>query len=96
MEKDIFVPTRKAMDEMLEEKFNEILEKKIPKLIRKANRKPYLTTSDFKELFGVSSRLQKHYRDNCGLPYIQEGKKIFYKTDEVEEWLEKRRVNKST
>lgn len=94
MENKIFVPTRSKLKEILESTFDDILERKFPKLIRAANRKDWLTTSDFKELFGISSRLQKYYRDELALPYYQESKKILYKTDEAEAWFSERKVNK--
>lgn len=93
MTENVFIPTKGKLKEILETTFDAILERKFPKLIRAANRKDWLTTSDFKELFGVSSRLQKYYRDELDLPYYQESRKILYKTDEVEGWFSDRKVN---
>lgn len=95
MNTDIFVPTKKKYEQILENKFKSVVKELFPKLIRAANRKDWLTTSDFEELFGVSSRLQKYYRDELGLPYYQESKKILYKTDETEQWFSERKVNSS-
>lgn len=95
MNTNVFVPTKEKYEEILEEKFEAVVERLFPKLIRKANRKDWLTTSDFEELFGVSSRLQKYYRDELDLPYYQEKKKILYNTDEVESWLSERKVNRN-
>ncbi|HKK44508.1 MAG TPA: hypothetical protein VJ964_03240 [Balneolaceae bacterium] len=93
MNADVFVPTRKEHEEITEQKMEAVVKRLFPKLIRAANRKPWLTTSDFEELFGVSSRLQKYYRDELDLPYYQESKKILYKTDEIESWFSERKVN---
>jgi DNA repair photolyase len=95
MNQSVFIPTKEKYEEILERKFEAVVQRLFPKLIRKANRKDWLTTSDFEELFGVSSRLQKYYRDELDLPYYQESKKILYKTDEVEEWFDQRKVNRS-
>jgi hypothetical protein len=94
MTKDIFIPTKGAMTELMEDTFEKILERKFPKLVRSARRKEWLTTADFEEIFGVSRTLQKHYRDNLDLPFYQESKKIVYKTEEVEKWFDQRKVNR--
>lgn len=93
MEQTVFIPTREEFEKILEDKVDEILTKRIPQIIRQANRKEWLTTGEFKELFGVSFRLQKYYRDELGLPYSQEGKKIYFKTTDVEQFMEDRKVN---
>jgi hypothetical protein len=93
MNEKVFVPTRSKYEEILESKFEAVINRLFPKLIRKSNRKDWLTTKNFQELFGVSSRLQKYYRDELDLPYYQESKKILYKTDEVENWYSERKVN---
>ncbi|HKK44452.1 MAG TPA: hypothetical protein VJ964_02950 [Balneolaceae bacterium] len=95
MQENIFVPTKEKYEEILEKKFEAVVQRLFPKLIRKANRKDWLTTGDFEELFGVSSRLQKYYRDELDLPYYQESKKILYQTDEVEAWFDQRKVNRA-
>jgi len=93
MKTDVFVPTKKEHAEITEQKMEAVVMRLFPKLIRKANRKEWLTTAQFEELFGVSPRLQKYYRDEKDLPYYQEKRKIVYNTDEVESWFADRKVN---
>lgn len=92
MNTQVFIPTREEFARMQKELFMELLHQEIPKLVRKANRKEYLTTADFEELYGCSRELQKYYRDE-GLPYSQEGRKIWYRTEDVERFMDERRVN---
>lgn len=91
--KSVFVPTRTEYEEILENKFVKLLNQHMPKVVRQANRKPYLSTKDVKELFGISYRMQKYYRDECGLPYVQEGQKFIYDTEELEQFLDNRKTN---
>ena len=93
MQSNVFVPTRSEYEEILESVFDRMLSRRVPEIIRAANRQEWRTTSDFEEMFGVSARRQKYYRDECGLPFSQEGRKIFYKTTDVEEFMQQRRVN---
>jgi hypothetical protein len=61
--------------------------------IRQANRKDFLTTSDVKELTGMSSRMQQYHRDEGNLPYHQEGRKIIYRTEDIERFWDERKIS---
>lgn len=93
MENSVFVPTREEFKEILSNTVDQILARRIPEIVRQANRKEYLTTKEFKELTGCSSRAQHYYRKKELIPYSQEGRKIFYKTTDVEKFMADRRVN---
>jgi hypothetical protein len=89
----IVVATEEQFRAMIREEVEEILQQAIPQIMRKASRKEYITTSEFKELTGCSHRLQQYYREERKIPFSQEGRKIFYKMDDVERFMEERRVD---
>jgi len=93
MQENVFIPTEQKFEEILERKVDALLTRRIPEIIRRANRKEYLTTAEFKELTGCSHRVQQYLRNEGKIPYSQEGRKIFYKTTDVESFMEARRVN---
>lgn len=93
MKKQVFIPTREEFKEVLSETVESLLERRIPKIIRRANRKEYLTTAEFKELTGCSHRVQHYLRSEKKIPYSQEGRKIFYRTEDVEQFMEERRIS---
>jgi len=93
MNTNVFIPTEEKFEEILERKVDALLTRRIPEIIRRANRKEYLTTAEFKELTGCSHRVQQYLRNEGKIPYSQEGRKIFYKTTDVERFMEARRVN---
>jgi len=95
MENQIFVPTKKEFQEIISETVDKLLTRRIPQIIRQANRKEFLTTSDFEELTGMTSALQKYHRDSGNLPFSQEGRRIIYKTSDVETFIQERRVDLS-
>lgn len=88
----IIVVTKAEFREFVEETVGSLLERKIPKIIRRANRKEYLTTAEFEELTGCSSRAQHYYRSKGLIAFSQEGRKIFYRTEDVEKFMEERRI----
>lgn len=93
MQSNVFIPTEDKFREILNDTVDSLLEQRIPEIIRKANRKEYITTKELKELTGCSHRVQHYYRKEGILPFSQEGRKIFYKTSDVEKFMEERRVN---
>jgi len=92
MNADIFIPTQEKFEEILDRKLNAILKERIPEIIRRANRKEYITTNEFKDLTGCSHRIQQYMRDENKIPFSQEGRKIFYKTTDVEKFMDDRRI----
>lgn len=88
----VFIPTRDDFKDLLAETVEQILERRIPEIIRRANRKEFLTTNEFEELTGASHRLQKYYRQTKKLPYSQEGRKIIYRTSDVEKFIRDREI----
>jgi len=89
MENVIILPESKVK-ELFKSELDSILQARIPQIIRQANRKEYLTTGEVEELSGMSSRMQKYHRDAGNLPYMQEGRKIIYRTVDFEEFWDKR------
>lgn len=92
MNNEVFVPTEEKFREILSDEVESLLERRIPKIIRRANRKEYITTSEFKELTGCSHRVQQYLRDENKIAYSQEGRKIFYRTEDVEKFMDERRI----
>jgi len=91
MENVIILPENKVK-ELFKNELDSILKVRIPEIIRQANRKTYLTTSDLEELTGMTSATQKYHRDAGNLPYSQEGRRILYRTEDVEKFISDRRI----
>jgi len=88
----IVVATEEQFRAMIREEVEAILQQAILQIMRKSSRKEYITTAEFKELTGCSHRLQQYYRDEGKITFSQEGRKIFYKMDDVERFMDERRV----
>ena len=91
MENVIILPENKVK-ELFKSELDSILKARIPEIIRQANRKTYLTTADLEELTGMTSATQKYHRDAGNLSFSQEGRRILYKTEDVENFISERRV----
>jgi len=93
MENLIILPESKVK-ELFKSELDAILKARIPAIIRQANRKDYLTTSDVEELTGMSSPTQKYHRDAGNLPFSQDGRRILYRTEDVEKFISERKVER--
>lgn len=89
----LVVCNERQLRKILSEEFETKLERRIPEIIRRASRKSILTTSDVKELTGISSRMQKYHRDKGHLPYSQNGRRILYRTEDIEAFIDHHSVN---
>lgn len=94
MDNQVFIPTKQEFREILNNTLDEILARRIPQIMRQANRKEYLTTSDLEELTGMTSRTQKYHRDAGNIAFSQEGRRILYSTQDVESFIQDRKVEK--
>lgn len=92
MKQQIFIPTEEDFRLIVKEVVENVLANRLPQTIRNLQKKDYLTTSELKELTGYSPKRQKDLRDRGDLNYYQTGKKILYRTSEVEEYLNSIRV----
>ena len=88
----VVVLTEDQLTQLITDTVDQVLVKRIPEIMRRANRKEYLTTSELKELTGMSYRMQKYHRDERNISYSQDGRKVFYKTIDVEQFMEERKI----
>ena len=93
MENRVFIPTRSEFQDIISETVDAILSRRIPEIIRQANRKEIMTPADLKDLTGMSYRMQKYHRDAGNLSYSQDGRKVFYQTADIEKFMADRRIN---
>jgi hypothetical protein len=95
MNAEVFIPTEEKFKEMQKKLFKQMLHQELPKIIRAANRKEWLTTKDLRDDFGISYELQKYYRDEGLISYSQQGRKIWYETESVEKFISDRKILKN-
>ncbi|WP_445666768.1 hypothetical protein [Fodinibius sp. AD559] len=92
MKEQVYIPTEKKFREIISDEVESLLERRIPKIIRRANSKEYLSTADFKQLSGFSYRKQHYLRSEGKISFSQEGRKIVYRTEDVEKFMDERRI----
>ena len=88
-----YLPTsKKEYKDLLKEAFQEIAENQFPEMIRKGTRKRYLNTEEAMEIFGCSRKHLYYLRSEKNLPFIKEGKKIYYDIEDIEAFMDRHRI----
>ena len=80
------------LTELIDKAVEGAIEKHIPTAIRQATKKTFLTTDELSNLTGWSRRTIQYLRDSRQLPFIQDGRRVLFSTDEIEKYLNERRV----
>lgn len=88
-----FITSKDKLNEAVREAVKELLEEEIPSILRKAKRKPWLNTNELMELLGCSRRTVQYLRDERKIPFSQDGHKILYPTDGIEEYLKSNQID---
>lgn len=93
MNNNIYLPaSKKEHKELIKETFLEMMEEHFPSIIRKGTRKRYLNTEAAMKLLSCSRKHLYHLRKTGALPFIKEGKKIYYDIEDIEAFMEKHKV----
>ena len=88
----IIVTDKEGIKTIISDVMREALSEELPKLIREAMHKEYLTPKELKELTGWSSRKMCYLRETRQIPFVQHGRSILYPYDEIKEFFKKHHV----
>jgi len=88
----VIVTDKETIKSIISDIIREALSEELPKLIREAMRKEYLTSKELKELTGWSPRKMCYLRETRRIPFIQHGRSVLYPYDEIKEFLNKHHI----
>jgi excisionase family DNA binding protein len=86
------VVTPDELTELIDEAVERSVTKHIPGAIRAATKKAYLTVDELSQLTGWSRRTIQYLRDSRQLPFYQDGRRVLFSTDEIEQYLQSRKI----
>lgn len=92
MQQQLVLIERDAIKELVSEAVKEAVSAELPALVRSATRKPYLTGAELMELTGWSKRTLVYLRQKRKIPFTQDGRKILYPTEGIENFLRQNHV----
>ena len=87
-----YIASKEEIEQATERAVSRFLSDRLPEMIRKAAQKPWLTTAEACEYLNVSRRHLQYLRTSRQLPFSKDGRTIRYHVDDLDEFLEKRKV----
>ena len=84
-----YIPTKDDLKQFIRQAVQEEFKTSIPKAIKKANRKEWLTTDEVMEILQCSRRHVQYLRDSNKLPFTQHRRTVRYRYLDVESFLNK-------
>lgn len=88
-----YISSKTELKSVVKSAVEELLKEELPSLLRKAKRKEWLNTNELMAFTGWSRRTIQYLRDEKRIPFSQEGKRILYPTDGIEEYLRSNQIN---
>jgi excisionase family DNA binding protein len=84
------------LKDLVTQAVNEALEPHLRQLnqMAKASMKPVYTPEEVAEMFGVSKRQLQYLRDSGQLGFIQNGRTILFRADDLSEFFDKHYVSR--
>lgn len=86
------VTDTETIGRLVQEAVSKAVADSLPRLVREATQKQWLTKEELKALTGWSDRTVQHLRDTRQIPFAQHGRKIVYPSRGIEEFLERNGV----
>lgn len=90
---ETYIASKEELNETVSEAVKELFNQELPSIIRKATRKDWLNTNELMELTGWSRRTIQYLRDERRIPFSQEGRRILYPTEGIEEYLRSNQID---
>ena len=90
----IIVASEKELQEMINIAIEKTFKELLPKAIREASRKEWLTTEEVMKILNCSRRHVQYIRDSNQITFHQHRRTIRYHIDDIEEFLEQGKVRR--
>jgi excisionase family DNA binding protein len=87
-----YITSKSELEEIVNSAVQNLLEQELPRLLRKAKRKDWLTVEELSELTGWSKRTIYYLKSQNRIPYSQENHRILFPTDGIEEYLRSNQI----
>lgn len=82
-----YITSKEELREIVNDAVSDLFKKELPKILRKAQRKEWLTVEELSELTGWSRRTIYYLKNQERIPYSQENHRILFPTDGIEDYL---------
>lgn len=82
-----YISTKQELETAIKTAVEHAVCERLPYLIKKAARKEYYTIKETCELLDVTRRHLQYLRDSGQISYVQNGRKIYFKAEDLDEFF---------
>jgi excisionase family DNA binding protein len=90
---ETYISSKTELNETVQNAVEKAVTNRLPEIIRRATRKEYLTIKETCELLNVSRRHLQYLRDSSQLNYVKSGRKIYFRTEDLEQFFDENYIN---
>jgi len=83
-----YIPSKTELEKTIERQFEKIIANRLPRIIREATSKEYLTIAEVCDLLDVSRRHLQYLRDSGQINYVKNGRKIYFRREDIKEFFD--------
>jgi len=87
-----YIPTQKELEDTVTKAVFQAVSNVLPEVYRKMSKKPIYNIDEACELLNVSRRHLQYLRDSQQLPYIQNGRKIYFRAEDLEAFFNANKI----
>ena len=87
-----FIATQKELEETVSKAVFQAVSKVLPEVFRQMQKHIY-TNDEATKLLGVSKRHLQYLRDTEQINYVQNGRKIYYRAEDLEHFFNANQIN---
>jgi len=91
----MFEVNTKQFKDLITQAVNEAIQPHIQRLIETPNMKPVYTIDEVCQMFGVSKRHLQYLRDTASIGYIQNGRKILFRSQDLTTFFENHYIERA-
>lgn len=85
---NLIISSKEDIREILTDIIEKSISSKIPEIVKKASRKDYYTIDEVCKMLEVSRRHLQYLRDSGQISFVQNGRKIYFKAEDLDEFFD--------
>lgn len=89
-----YIATREELNESIRAAVEQAVSDRLPEIIRKITAKEFYTIAETCDILNCTRRHLQYLRDSGQISYIKSGKKIYFRASDIENFMEKNRIER--
>ena len=90
-----YIPTQKELEDTVTKAVFQAVSNILPEVFGQMHKKPIFSNDEVCELLKVSKRHLQYLRDTAQINYVQNGRKIYYRAEDLERFFNSNEIKTS-